>query len=217
MEKKRKITISGISKLKVLTDYIRISFVMKSSGKTYNLAFEALAAQANKLKTILNKNELNEGLKTSEFSINKITKFNEKIKEYCFVAYEATQEWFISLEVNNNKLNELLNDISISIKDLDFNISYFCNNPNRYENELIELAIKDSIDKANLICNSTGLKLGLILNINYSYSVIHIENEIEYSLQGNEMCTISDCISMPDVLPEDTELQKKIDIVWEII
>lgn len=214
---KRIISITGTSFLNVKTDFVRISFNVKVINRLYESALAFLSVKVSNIVDIIIKNGfLKEDLKTSNFKIKRETKYNDYKKEYVFAGYSASEDLNISFEIDNKKINDILNDIYKTINDVDFNISFFCSDPSKYENQLIELAVSDAKEKAELITKAAGVKLLQIVNIDYSFSQIHIESSFDYDLAPRAYCSEESEIKMPDMDPEDTQLKKTINIQWEI-
>ena len=213
---KRIISITGTSFFYVKTDFVRIQFDVRVVRKIYEKALSELTEKVNSIIGIIINNGFNKNnLKTSNFDIQKETKYDSKKQESYFIGYRATENLSISFEIDNKKISSILNDIWKMISDVDFNVSFYCSNPNTYENQLIELAVKDAKEKAELITKAVGVKLLKITKIDYSFSEIHIENTFDYEFSPKEICCESS-INMPEMDPEDTKLKKSINIEWEI-
>lgn len=213
----RTIAITGTSSLSVKTDYIRIQFDIDKRDLSYEKTLLMLTEQINKIVEVVQRNGFSkDDLKTSDFNIEKDTKYDKKKGECYFVGYRAKETLFLSFPVDNKKINSILTSIWTEVQNVEFNISFYCNNPTKYENELIKIAVEDAKEKAVLITEAIGVKLKQIERIDYSFSEIHIDNTLEYALSSNICGQESVIGSLPDMEPEDTILKKSITIVWEI-
>ena len=211
------IVITGTSNLNVKTDYVRINFDIDKKDLSYEKTLLLLTEQISAITNIVMKNGFAKNdLKTTNFNIEKDTKYDNRTKEYRFVGYRAQETLNLSFPINNKKINSILQDIWTEVKDVEFNISFYCNNPNKYENELIKLAVEDAKQKASLITGTIGVKLKQIERIDYSFSEIHVDNTLEYDLAPEICCQETTIGGIPDMDPEDTKLNKSITIVWEI-
>lgn len=213
----RTIVITGTSSLSVKTDYVRIQFDIDKRNLSYEKTLLILTEQINKILEVVQRNGFSKGdLKTSNFNIEKDSKYDKKKESYYFVGYRAKETLILSFPIDNKKINCILSDICTEIKDVEFNISFYCHNPNKYENELIKTAVEDAKEKAVLITEAIGVKLKEIERIDYSFSEIHIDNTLEYDFSSN-ICGQEPVIGgLPDMEPEDTILKKTITMVWRI-
>ena len=213
----RTIVITGTSTLNVKTDYVKIKFDIDKKDLSYEKTLLLLTEQIDAITKIVLKNGFTKNdLKTTDFNVEKDTKYDNKSKEYHFVGYMARETLNLSFPIDNKKINSILHDVCAEIKDVDFNISFYCYNPNKYENELIKLTVEDAKQKALLITDTIGVKLKQIERIDYSFSEVHIDNSLEYDLAPEICCQETTIGVIPDMEPEDTKLNKSITIVWEI-
>lgn len=214
---KRTIVITGTSTLNVKTDYVKIQFDIDKKDCVYEKTLSLLTEQVNKITQIITDNGFSKNdLKTSNFNIEKDTKYDKKKQEYYFVGYRARETLSLSFPIDNKRINSILASIWAEIKDVEFNISFYCFNPNKYENQLIKSAVEDAKEKAVLIAETIGVKLKRIEKIDYSFSEIHIEDTLAYDFSPKMCCAETLIGSLPDMEPEDTKLNKSITIVWEI-
>ena len=209
---KRTIVITGTSTLNVKTDYINIRFHIDKLDISYKKSLSLLTEQVSKITDILYKEGfLKEDLKTSDFNIRKDTRYDDKKKQYVFLGYRVTETLTLSFPIDNQKINSILSEIWKELNNIEFDISFSCHNPNKYEDQLIKLAAKDAKEKAELISESLGVKLKQIARIDYSFSQVHIEHTLDFCYDPEGSVG-----SLPDMNPEDTNLNKTITVVWEI-
>lgn len=215
---RRTIAITGKSTLNVKTDYVKIRFEINEIDLSYENTMSLLTKKAMRIKDVILKCGFKEeDLKTSDFSIDKSTRYNDKSKKLIFLGYRAQENLNIAFPIDNDKINLILNGIWKEVQEVDFNISFFCDNPNKYENQLIQMATKDAKEKATMIADALGVKLANVERVDFSFSEIHIENELEYDLNYNVCCDAAPSYkALPDMNPQDTKLEKHITIIWEI-
>lgn len=213
----RTIVITGTSSLTVETDYVRIQFDIDKRDLLYEKTLLMLSEQISKIVEVIQRNGFSKGdLKTSDFNIEKDSKYDKKKDAYYFVGYRARETLSLSFPIDNKKINSILANIWTEVKDAEFNISFYCHNPTKYENELIKIAVEDAREKAVLITETIGVKLKQIERIDYSFSEIRIDDILKYDFPLS-VCGQETAIgSLPDMEPEDTVLKKTITIVWRI-
>ena len=78
----RTIAITGKSTLNVKTDYVKIRFEINEIDPSYEKTMSLLTKKATRIKDVILKSGFKaEDLKTSDFSIDKINRYNEKSKK----------------------------------------------------------------------------------------------------------------------------------------
>ena len=72
---------------------------------------------------------------------------------------------------------------------------------------------KDAREKADILCNAMGVKLGNLLTINYNWEEVSIYSPTRLS-QHHELCC---CEAAPiDFTPDDIDVTDDASFVWEI-
>ena len=75
-------------------------------------------------------------------------------------------------------------------------------------------AVKNANRKAKLMTEAAGVKLGKILDINYSWSEVHFHRTYARELRSDAMMAPD---AQPDFEPEDIEKTDNVEVVWEIV
>ena len=123
----RTIVITGTSTLNVKTDYVKIKFDIDKKDLSYEKTLLLLTEQIDAITKIVLKNGFTKNdLKTTDFNVEKDTKYDNKSKEYHFVGYMARETLNLSFPIDNKKINSILHDVCAEIKYVDFNISFYC-------------------------------------------------------------------------------------------
>lgn len=113
-------------------------------------------------------------------------------------------------------LGRVLYSLSKSTFYPSFSISYTVSNPEKYKNKLLENAINNSKEKAIVLANASGVKLGNILSIDYSWSELRIssspfENKKWFFEEDNDE---SDYVI--DVEIDDIDVTDTVTVIWNI-
>ena len=161
----RTIRVTGKGKLAVKPDLIELTLSIKDIKKEYNELLKRSSSATNEVKELLEKIGFErKNIKTKSFDINieydsyrdKNDKWVEEFKGYSFI-----HKMKIEFEANNKMLGRVL---------------YTVSNPEKYKNKLLENAINNSKEKAIVLANASGVKLGNILSIDYSWSELRISS-----------------------------------------
>ena len=96
------------------------------------------------------------------------------------------------------------------------NIRFTVKDPSAISEELLRAATKNARQKAEILCEASGVKLGELKSIDYNWGEINV-----YSNTRNDMD--DECLAMPmmrgasiDFEPDDIEAGDTVTFVWEI-
>lgn len=100
---------------------------------------------------------------------------------------------------------------------LEFSIEYTVADPEAAKNELLGEAIKDSMAKANVLATAANVKLGNIVNIDYSWGEVDFVSRPleELSLRCCEDACEPASYNM-DIEPDDIDMADTVTVVWNI-
>lgn len=216
----RTIRVTGKGKLAVKPDLIELTLSIKDIKKEYDELLKRSSSATNEVKELLEKIGFErKNIKTKSFDINieydsyrdKNDKWIEEFKGYSFI-----HKMKIEFEANNKMLGRVLYTLSKSTSYPSFSISYTVSNPEKYKNKLLEKAINNSKEKATVLANASGVKLGKILSIDYSWSELRIssspfENKKWFFDEDSEE---SDYVI--DVEIDDIDVTDTVTVIWNI-
>ncbi|MEA1973816.1 MAG: SIMPL domain-containing protein [Candidatus Cloacimonadota bacterium] len=208
----RTLRVTGQSSLVGKPDTFVISFPVSVINKSYSTAIIQLNEKVNTLRNVLFDNDLDKSiLKTSSFSVRRETEYDSKRKTYYFVGYKASHETRIEHQIDKELMNKLLNDLSLKMQDLEFDVSFLMKDSKIFLEKLLQKAISNAKHNAEIIAKASGVKLKEIVDINYSFNELHIiesNSRVEYLSEAVEYA--------PDIEPEYVEADKTITINWRI-
>lgn len=216
----RTIRVTGKGKLAVKPDLIELTLSIKDIKKEYDELLKRSSSATNEVKELLEKIDFErKDIKTKSFDINieydsyrdKNDKWIEEFKGYSFI-----HKMKIEFEANNKMLGRVLYTLSKSTSYPSFSISYTVSNPEKYKNKLLEKAINNSKEKATVLANASGVKLGKILSIDYSWSELRIssspfENKKWFFEEDSDE---SDYVI--DVEIDDIDVTDTVTVIWDI-
>ena len=203
----RTIRVTGKGKLAVKPDLIELTLSIKDIKKEYNELLKRSSSATNEVKELLEKIGFErKNIKTKSFDIN--------------IEYDSYRDkndkWVDEFKANNKMLGRVLYTLSKSTSYPSFSISYTVSNPEKYKNKLLENAINNSKEKAIVLANASGVKLGNILSIDYSWSELRIssspfENKKWFFEEDNDE---SDYVI--DVEIDDIDVTDTVTVIWNI-
>lgn len=216
----RTIRVTGKGKLAVKPDLIELTLSIKDIKKEYDELLKRSSSATNEVKELLEKIGFErKNIKTKSFDINieydnyrdKNDKWVEEFKGYSFI-----HKMKIEFEANNKMLGRVLYTLSKSTSYPLFSISYTVSNPEKYKNKLLENAINNSKEKAIVLANASGVKLGNILSIDYSWSELRISSSPFEKKKWffEEDDDESDYVI--DVEIDDIDVTDTVTVIWNI-
>ena len=213
-QNQKTIRVMGIGNVKIAPDTTRLSFNVDSLHKDYETAYAEAAVGNKELRKALEKLQLpKDSLKTSNFSITKETEWNNKTRKYEFVGFKLRQTLAIELPLDSVLTSKVMSALGSAWPELEVKISFVKKDSHDVKLQILESAIKDAREKAEVIACTLGHKLGGIVSVDYSKCRldIHVREE-EY-----DCCEIADAAGVPesiDYTPEDIEAGDTVETVW---
>ena len=215
----RTIKVTGKSKLSVSPDQTKIKLCVKSFGENYSTALANSKFDAKSIKEVLKSCGIKEKeLKSTDFYTNERTERYEKENgkyAYRSLGYEVTHYMKLIFDNDNKFLGKLLYRLSNLDCAPSIDISHIVKNPELYKSELIELAVVDAKRKAQSLVNASGVVLGNIIHMDYSFQKITFEAR-HYARV--DYCKVSSEESYDmDMTPDDIDVSDVVTIEWEIL
>jgi len=208
--------ITGRGKVAASPDIIILSFDVECHEWEYEKAINKLNHKVNSLRETIESVGIDKtSLKTKDFRINKDTSWQKEEKKYVFNGFRATHDMELEVPLDNDLINKLILRLVENISNLDFKIAFGVKEPDKFKDILIQNAISQAKNSANIITKASGVKLGSILNIDYSFDELFVRSSnIDFEM-NESMCSMED--SMPDMQPDDIKLAETITLTWEIL
>jgi len=210
----RKLNITGNAKISAKPDIVILSFTIFGHEWEYNKSLNTLDEKVSTLSNLIVKNELKKtDLKTKAFNVKREISYDKELKKHKFNGYKATHKMELTLPIDKELLNSILNDIGKSSSNIDFEIGFGVKDSAQYEKELIKLAIEHGTESARVICESSGVELKEIINIDYSFADFYIRSKMGW-MSNSET---DDFSAMTIELEPDTiDINDNIKITWRI-
>lgn len=214
----RTIRVKGKGKISVKPDMIRLDITANEVCKEYDEVIEKSTLCIKKIKETVERAGLNgKELKTVKFDVDsKYESYRDKNGNYKsrLVGFQYTQKFYIQFPNDNLQLGKILYELSRCDVNVEFGIKHTVKDITAVKNELLAKAVQDSNIKAEILAKSSGVTLGDIINIDYSWGEIEI-----YSEPIQNYCLAESTINEPyniDVEADDIDVQDTVTIVWEI-
>lgn len=214
------IAVEGNGKIHVVPDVTRLTVTVESVFNDYDAAYKQAKENAQWMGQILEYNHLNKKLaKTIHFDISDhlVDEYDDddhyigKIKD----GFELIQRFKIDLGIDNVLLNKIIRGIGKFIKGAQINIGYTVLDPRPLQLKMIERAVKDAKEKAEIMAKAAGCILGDVVSINYGRYDIGVYSEAR-SIHSNEEAKACDTNSL-DIEPDDLVMDDNVNVTWQLV
>ena len=219
----RTIRVTGKGNLSVKPDTVRLIMAMEGMKEEYD---EALAESAN-MTEHLNRifSDLGfegEDIKTLSFNVStEYESYQAKDKSWKrrFEGYKYVHRMKVEFPADNKRLGKVLYKLGHSPVRPEFHIEYTVAEPEKCKNELLAKAIIDAKAKADVLSKASGVSLGEIVTIDYSFMEIDVVSRPMDKLMLEEYCMRSceaDEFYDIDINPDDIDVTDNVTVVWVI-
>jgi uncharacterized protein YggE len=220
MSETKSISVKGYGRIHVVPDVTRLKVTVESVFSNYDAAYKQAKENAQWMGQILEYNHLNKKqAKTIHFDISDhlIDEYDEddhyigKIKD----GFELVQRFKIDLGIDNVLLNKIIRGVGKFIKGAQINIGYTVLDPRPHQLKMIERAVKDAKEKADIMAKAAECILGEVISIIYDRMDVGVYSEAR-SIHSNEEAKACNTNSL-DIEPDDLVMDDNVNVTWQII
>ncbi len=206
------ITVRGTGKVSVAPDRVSLNFSVKCQEWGYADTIEGLNNQVEMLRVALEECGLDrKDLKTSDFDVDRETRWDEDKDEHVFDGFEASHSLSIQMPLDQARLNEVLNSIAESMSGASFDIYFETSKEAELRDKVLAAAVADARHKAEVLASAAGLGLGDILHMGHTWTEVSFHSP-RYAMD-REMCYSA---PSPDIEPEDISSSDTVEILWSL-
>lgn len=208
-----KLNVVGYGKLFVKPDYTKLIFKMNSKNENYKVALSELNEKVKDLTMWIHVLGFSyEEIKTETYRVREDSVYDNKTKKFYKTGYEGVSTLSVSFSIDSERCSRIIDAIVERRADVGIEVEFFRFDFDSIEEELIELALNDAKRKAAAIAKYSGTKLKCILNIRYTDSActpsFYRENA-DYAAEYYGEST-------PRFNPDDEEMERMIEVDWEL-
>ena len=211
------ISVIGKGGIHIAPDVTRVELRLESLHDTYQQAYAQSKHDTQKVRLIMEETGLDiKQPKTIRFNIDKKT-INEYDKHghYVgskFVGYEVTRVIKIDLGMDNFLLNKIIKKIGQYLPHAEINIGHTVRDTRSAQLKMLHRAIKDAKEKAEIMAEAAGCKLGMCKSINYGVNDLQIYSEARNIHSAAEACCCSE--DSLDITPDDLAVADTVEVIW---
>lgn len=211
----RTLQVNGYATLSIPPDSIELKLTLETISKEYSLAVKTNAKALAALKNSLYGASITDDeVKTSGYTVN--TRYENQRQsngEYknVFTGYCVITSLKLDIAYNMERLNAVINGITASGAECEYNIRFYVSNQQVTKNKLIALAVEDAKAKACILAQAADVELVGIESITYDKNITDSYSSTDY--RPRMMAAANDSIAIE---PETVIIKDKVNIIWEI-
>lgn len=218
----REMRVTGRGRVFVKPDRIRLMLTMTDVKKDYDKAIREASEKSEELqKAFKGCGFQPEDLKTVNFSVDaEYTGYSDKNGNWKqrFVGYRFNQTLKIEFPLDNELLGRILYALAKSGVKSEFRIQYTVKDAEACRNELLGNAVRDAKEKANVLAEASGVKLGMIMTVDYSFGTVDIYSEpVNFRAMKAEACCEDSGAYGMNIVADDIQLDDNVTVCFEII
>ena len=215
------IKVTGKGQLSLKPDTTRITMTLTGVETEYADALRVSSEQTEALKNLFARFGFDRSeLKTLSFNVDteyESYKEGEAWKQR-LIGYRFNHTLKIEFPSDNERLGKILYALANSDAQPQFSISYTLKDPEAAKNMLLGKAVRDASEKAKVLTEAAGKKLGEIQSIDYSWGEISFETRpVNRLMKAAAFADAEESCSYDmDIEPDDIDVSDTVTIVWEI-
>ncbi len=214
--------VKGVGRVLAKPDYVVIKLDLESKKLEYNESIVAEAEKINALtKALVRLGFEKDCLKTTDFNVSTQYRYEEDEHENSkriFDGYVVSHELKLFFDFDTDQLSKVLKAISTCPADPTMHVKFTLKDTTAVNEEMLRSATENAKRKAQVLCDAAGVKLGELVDINYSwgeidfYSPTSMYND-EYELKRFALMSAP----VVDFTPDDIDVSDSATFVWEIL
>lgn len=214
------ITVKGIGKVSAVPDYVVITMSLEAHENDYEETLELAAKKIEYLNASLVEIGFEKKtVKTTSFNVRtdyeRVKDRNGNYKSV-FNGYVCSHRLKVEFDFDTKRLAQTLYAISKCLAQPELSIAFTVKDASAVNKELLRSATINAKEKAQILCDASGVELGELLSIDYNWGEMNIVSHTEYMLEEK-------CMAMPvggladiDIEPDDIDVSDTATFVWEI-
>ena len=213
------ITVRGQGSYAAKPDYVELTLVLEARATDYDEAMAAAAVQLEQIDSSLQSAGFAKGsAKTTVFNVR--TEY-ENVKDEgdtwqnVFKGYLIYQNLSVGFGFDTALLAQTLTALSSSEAKPSLTIEFTLKNVDEAKERLLEEISANALKKARILCSASGVRLGSLQSINYSWEDSRPVSRSEFSLADSMAPRMMKAAI--EFSPDDIQLTDNATFVWEIV
>mgnify|MGYP003213520081 CR=1 FL=1 len=214
------ISVQGKGAIHVVPDVTRLQVTIEQWFESYDQAYAQAKENSGWMVKILEYNKKAGKLaKTINLNIEDhlVNEYDDKGKyiEQIKDGFMLEQGIKIDLPINNILVNNIVKGIGKFIPSAQINIGYTLQDERPSQMKMLARAVSDAKEKAEIMAEAVGCKLGKVISIDYRFQNTHVMSQARY-IHSNSEAKASTPQSL-EITPDDLVMSDTADVTFELI
>lgn len=216
----RTITVKGMGRVTTAPDYVVVSMSLTAQENDYEETMELAAKKIEYLNASLEEIGFEKkSVKTTNFNVRtdyeRVKDRNGNYKSV-FNGYICSHRLKVEFDFDTKRLAQTLYAISKCLAEPELSISFTVKDPSAVNKELLKSATINAKEKAQILCEASGVELGQLLTIDYNWGELNIVSHTDYMLEDRCMAMPVGGLADMEIEPDDIDVSDTATFVWEI-
>lgn len=216
----RTITVKGMGRVTTAPDYVVISMSLEAHERNYEATMGLAANKIEQLNaSLVEVGFEKKSVKTTSFNVRTdYDRVKDKNGNYSsvFNGYICTHRLKVEFDFDTKRLARTLYAITKCLANPELSISFTVKDPSAVNTELLKSATFNAKEKAQILCEASGVELGQLLTIDYNWGELNIVSRTDYMLEEKCMAMPVGSLADIDIEPDDIDVSDTATFVWEI-
>lgn len=172
----RTITVKGMGRVTTAPDYVVISMSLEAHEKNYEATMGLAANKIEQLNASLVEIGFEKkSVKTTSFNVRTdYDRVKDKNGNYSsvFNGYICNHRLKVEFDFDTKRLARTLYAITKCLANPELSISFTVKDPSAVNTELLKSATINAKEKAQILCEASGVELGQLLTIDYNWGEV---------------------------------------------
>lgn len=216
----RTITVKGMGRVTTAPDYVVISMSLEAHEMDYEATMELAAKNIELLNLSLEEIGFEKkSVKTTNFNVRTdYERVRDKNENYnsVFNGYICSHRLKVEFDFDTKRLGQTLYAISRCLAHPELSIAFTVKDPSAVNKDLLKSATVNAREKAEILCEASGVELGELLTIDYNWGEFNIISHTDYMMEEKCMAMPVGSLADMDIEPDDIDVSDTATFVWEI-
>ena len=216
----RVITVKGIGKVSAKPDLIVLSMSLAIKNMDYEKTIEESAVAISQIqKSIVGIGFEKSDLKTTDYKVKTSYKSVHDLRNNykdVFDGYECKHSLKLEFDFEMKKLAKVFSALAACPANPQFSVAFSVKDKNAVSEDLIVDAAENAKVKANILAKASGVTLGQIVNIDYSWGELHMCSDTGFEMRDALNRLRPGSLMEMDIEPDDIDVSDTVTFVWEI-
>ncbi len=214
----RTITVKGIGKASVKPDLTVVNVTLDALKEDSASAMDLAEKKLKALKTALGKVGIpDDDIKTTDFNVSVETKSErDKNGNYSqvFVGIRCHHALRVTFDFDMARLGAALSALADCDAEPEYEVHFTVKDKTAVSAELLQNAAKDAKTRADILAKASGVSLGKLLHIDYSWGELNVVSPTR--LMACDLAVKSNARAM-SINPDDINVSDTVAFTYEII